>query len=90
MNQARTDRAARIQATINTPGWSDIASLVNELIRGAKDEAFQILKSRPESMTGRTAIRLSSRAGALEDLLESIEDEVKILQPTTQRGRGAS
>lgn len=90
MNQARIDRAARIQATVNTPGWSDISDLVNELIRGAKDEVFQILKSRPESMTGRTAIRMSSRAGALEDLLESIEDEIKILQPQTHRGRGTS
>ena len=90
MNQLRLDRAARIQTTVNTPGWVDISALAVELISAAKDEAYQILKSRPESMTGRTAIRLSSRAGALEDFLESVADEIKILQPPTQRGRGAT
>ena len=75
------EKALRIQATVNTPGWADILGLMEYQSDDAKEEVFHLLTSSPEMLTEKTAVRLASRVKTLEDLKEAISDELKILVP---------
>jgi len=81
------ERAMRIQATINTPGWADIAALLDSQAQESREEVFHIMSASPEKLTGKAAIRLASRARALMDFKESISDELKVLEPPNPKGR---
>lgn len=83
MNQM--ERARQIQATMETPGWVHIASLFAEHISLPKDELFEIMAARPESVTGKAAFMRAGRSKGCSDLLEAIKDELKILLPTPGR-----
>ena len=49
-----------------------------------KDELWEIMASKPELLTGGGAIKLAVRSKALTDFQESIEDELRPLNPTGQ------
>ena len=79
---SRLDRAMRIQSTMSTPGWEDIRSIFMEHVQLPKDELFEIMSKRPEALTGKGAVMRASKAKAIEELLEEIEDQPKLLIQT--------
>lgn len=84
---ADINRAVRIQATINTPGWRDIVTIIDASILEAQEEVLGLMLRTPEKLTGKAAIRIAAKARALKDFMETIEDEVKILSPNRKAGK---
>ncbi len=74
-----TDRAQRIQHTLNTPGWVDICDLIDNGILEAQNQIFDLMLRTPDKLTGKAAIKIAAKARALKDLREDIEDSIKIL-----------
>lgn len=73
------DRARRIQETMDTPGWVDIAAMLDEQAREPKDELYEIMAKKPDTLTGKAALKYAIRAKALCDFKESLQDEVRQL-----------
>ena len=80
------EEAVQIQATMETPGWAHIMAMLDEQATEPKDELYEIMSRKPDTLTGKSAIRLASRCAALKDFKESIFDKLKILIPTRQKG----
>jgi len=78
--------AAEIQATLQTPGWQHIEAMLIEQASEPKDELWEIMSRKPDTLTGKSAIRLASRSAALNDFKESVYDRLKILVPTRKSG----
>ncbi len=81
-------RAKRLHDTMQTPGWADAMAMLDEQANEPRDELFDMIARTPDKLTGKTSIRLASRAKALKDYRESLEDEIKILLPNPKRGGG--
>ena len=73
-------RARRIAHLSQCEGFQDLMSDLTERIAEAKEELFQIMSSKPDILTGKTALRLAARAKALEEFRENILDEIKLAQ----------
>jgi len=82
------DRARRIQATLSTPGWLDILTLLDEMCAEAQGEVLHMMSVTPDKLTGKGAIRLASRARALRDFKDLVIDELKVLEPPNAKARG--
>lgn len=80
------EAAAEIQSTLNSPGWRHIEAMLDEQAQEPKDELYEIMSRKPDTLTGKGAIRLASRASALKDFKESVYSRLKILIPTRERG----
>ena len=77
-------RASRLRHLMNTEGWGDIASMLEEQISEAKDAIYNIMTSNPDTLTGKKAIGLANRARALEEFKESLL-EAKQISPQPVR-----
>lgn len=73
------NRARRIDETMRTPGWRDIAAMLNAQAKEPEDELYEIMSKKPDSLTGKTALKYAIRARALRDFMESLQDEIKLL-----------
>lgn len=80
------DRAIRINNTLSTAGWKDIEEIAKGKILDAQATLVGMMDSKPDSLTGKTAIRLAARQRALKDFLEEIYDEVRINLPQSSKG----
>lgn len=78
--------ASEIAETLASPGWAHIKALFDEHIATPKDELFEIMCSRPETITGKSAFMRAGRARGCADLLEAINDKLKILAQPPKRG----
>ncbi len=78
------ESARRIQETMHTPGWKDIASMLNAQAKEPEDELYEIMAKKPDTLTGKAALKYAIRARALRDFMESLQDEVNLL-PENQR-----
>lgn len=76
----KLDRANRLRDMMNTPGWRDVVTMLNEEAKGAESELCDIMASRPEQLTSQSALKYAIRSRALRDFLESLTDEVKLLE----------
>ena len=72
-------RAQRIRETIGTAGWQDILAIHQEKLTESREDFFNLMSSKPETMNLKAAARYAVRAKALEDFRESIEDTQKML-----------
>ena len=70
-------RAERIRDTMHTPGWQDIAAMLNEQAQEPQDELWEIMAKRPDTLTGRTALKFAIKSKALREFYESLQDELK-------------
>ena len=77
MNQL--ERAQRIRETLGTAGWRDISAMLAEQEAEPREELYAIIGRRPDTLTGKSAVRLAARSAALKDFRESIEDTQKLL-----------
>lgn len=83
---SQVDEARQIQDTLNSAGWKHIAVMFAEHIALPKDELFEIMSARPETLTGKAAFLRAGRSSGCSQLLEAIHDRVKILIPTRKGG----
>lgn len=75
----RIERAQRLQNLVTSPGWDDLRAIAMERIADdATGKLISILDSRPDTLTGKTAVRLASRRKAILDLFGEIEDEIRV------------
>ena len=80
-------RANRIKDTMTSPGWLfDIEPIIQELAKDDLEKLVSMIDSRPDELTGKKAIRLASHRRGLLDLLERLDDEVRINLPQTANG----
>ena len=79
------DRALRVNDTMNTPGWLDIIQMLDEMSQAPKDELFEIMVNKPETLTGRTAIAKANRA---KGLIEFKEELYALVAPLNPKGQG--
>ncbi len=82
-----TDRAKRIADTLSTPGWQDIEAIRSGMAEEYRQDLYHMISTTPDKLTGKAAVRLASKAKALEEFRESVEDELKVLAPRP-KGRG--
>lgn len=79
------EAAQRIRETMQTAGWADIMGILTEISGDARGQLIGIIARKPDTLTGKTAIRLASRSAALTDFREEVEGALKLLDP--QPGR---
>ena len=79
-----TDKARRIHATMQTAGWADIVLMLDEMAAAAKDELFETMVKRPDTLTGKAAIAKASRAKALIEFKEELHALVAPLNSKEQ------
>jgi hypothetical protein len=73
----------QILSAWDSPGGLFIRSVLDGHIEDAKERLYRIMATKPETLTGKTAISLAARARALEDFRDTILDEVA---PNRQAG----
>lgn len=66
---------------MQTPGWVDILSMLEEQAREPEAELYEIMAHKPDTLTGKTALKYAIRAKALREFKASVEDEIRILEP---------
>jgi hypothetical protein len=76
---SQIDRARRIAATMSSDGWGDVVEMLNTQAQESADTLLDLMGRKPDTLTGKTAIKLASRRAALLDFMESLTDEVKLL-----------
>lgn len=82
----QTDRAQEIQHTLSTAGWRHIEAIRSSLSNDAREELFELMARKPDTLTGKVALKLAIRSKALSDLKEAIEAELTILIPNRKAG----
>lgn len=73
------DRARRLQEMMRTPGWLDLVAMLNAQAKEPEDELYEIMAKKPDSLTGKTALKYAIKARSLRDFMESLQDEIKLL-----------
>lgn len=73
------ERAHRLKEMMHTPGWRDVVTMLNDEAKGAESELVEIMATRPDALTGKSALKYAIRARALRDFMEMITDEVRLL-----------
>ncbi len=85
------ERNQRIRETMGTPGWPDIAAILDELIQETEADFSALLAREPEKINLRTAQKYAVRAKAFKDFRESIMDTQRAIgnnpQPPSWAGR---
>jgi len=82
-------RSLAISEAWNSLGGHLIREILEGMIRDPKEQLFNLVSSsKCESATGKTGIRLGSRARALEDFKETVEDEIRAGTPQPRIGAG--
>lgn len=74
---------------MHTPGWRDIAAILEAEAKEPEDELYEIMAKKPDSLTGKTALKYAIKAKALRDFMEILQDEVKLAnqpQPANRAG----
>lgn len=79
-----SDKAQRIYDTMHTPGWPDIEAILDEMSGGPKEELWDIMSRKPDTLTGRTAIAKANRSRGLSDFKEELYALVGPLNPKGQ------
>lgn len=82
------ETAERLRYVLQSPGWADIEQMIDEEIKENRDELLHIMAKKPDSLTGKTALKYAIRASALEDLKEQILDSQKVLSSQPRRAEG--
>lgn len=77
--------AERIKYVLQSQGWVDIQQMMDDEIKENRDELQHIMAKRPDTLTGKTALKYAIRASAIEDLKEQILGSQKILQSDRTR-----
>lgn len=73
------ESARRINETMHTPGWQDIAAMLNAQAKEPLDELYEIMIHKTAQATGNEAFLRAGKAKALRDFMDSLQDEVKLL-----------
>ena len=71
------ERAQRIKEFIGSQVGHEILAMMDEAAKEPEDELYEIMAKKPDSLTGRTAIKYAVRAKALRDFKESLLDEAR-------------
>jgi len=71
------DRAIRIKEFLQSQVGVEIIAILDKEAKEPEDELYQIMAARPDSLTGKTAIKYAVRAKALRDFKELLLDEAR-------------
>jgi hypothetical protein len=80
------DRAQRLKSLMLQPGWADLIKSKDEEVAKNTDALLSMMDSKPETLTGKTAIRYASKRKALISFFEDLSDEVRINAPDSSNG----
>lgn len=72
------DRASLAVAWTST-GGRVLRDMLVEQAMEPQSELYEIMARRPDTLTGKTALKYAIRSKALSDFIELVDDEVKIL-----------
>ena len=78
MDEARKADAKRLMALVESPGWPVLKMHLDSEVDAGRDYILSLMNSKPESLTGRTALRHGMRVKAYTDLGEWIESQVQL------------
>jgi len=79
------EAADRIRYVLQSSGWQDIQKLIDDGISERTEALLELMDSRPDSLTGKTAIKLAAGRKALKDLKEEILGSQRLLAPQPRR-----
>lgn len=80
-------QAQAIKSILQSGAAHHLWAMLDEMVADDTNNLIGIIAKRPDTLTGKTAIRLASRAQALKDFKEAVLDTQKILEPSTRKGR---
>ena len=78
LEQERIYRMSKLREMLDTEGWEIFRKEIDDRIQSGINELGKLMDKTPEKLTGRAAFRAWSRHKELTDLLEWIDDEVKL------------
>lgn len=84
-----SNRSDRLYSISQCDGFSELMAMLKEQILEPKEKLYHLISTKPEALTGRQSIKLASTAKALENFKESLEDEIKLSNPSTRIGQGS-
>lgn len=67
------DEAGVLRDFMNHPGYALAIGILESMKAEARDEVMHTMAHKPETLTGRTAIKYAARAAALQDYREELE-----------------
>lgn len=70
----------RIWDTLQTSGWQDIRGIVMGMIAEEQDALLHAMGRKPDTLTGKVAIKHAARRLALMDFLETLDDKMRLLE----------
>lgn len=77
MSDKKVD-AKKILTLVESDGWPVVKEYLTAEINGSRDYILSLMNSKPESLTGRVALRHGMRVKAYTDFGEWIDSNVQI------------
>ena len=68
------DRAIRFREFIGSQVGHEVIAMLDDMAKEPQDELFEIMARKPDSLTGKTALKYAIRAKALRDFKQEILD----------------
>lgn len=75
------ERAQRIREFLGSQVGHEIMAILDEMAREPKDELWEIMAKKPDTLTGKTALKYAIRSKALTDFKEALADEARAATP---------
>lgn len=86
-----TDRCERLKVLVSMPGWLDLISIADEMSKEHRDYLEHLMVSKPNDLTGKTAIARANRARGIKDLMDAVQSEIRDPQSfVSSKGQGRS
>lgn len=83
MNLTDNDKVALKDAWLSYGGRL-LVKILDEMAQEPKDELWEIMSRKPDTLTGKSAIKLAVRSKALRDFKETVDDTILSLNPQGQ------
>ena len=71
------ERAQRIKEFIGSQVGYEILAMLDEQAKEPQDELWEIMAKKPDSLTGKTALKYAIKSKALNDFKDSLLDEAR-------------
>jgi hypothetical protein len=68
------------------PGWGDLSKSLSDSVNDYTDKLLDLMDNKPDTLTGKTAIKYAARRKALITFFEDLRDEVRINAPDSSNG----
>ena len=76
-----SDRANRFRYFLDSEVGQEVIALLDSEAKEPEDELYEIMSKKPDTLTGKTALKFAIRAKALRDFKETLLDVARKADP---------